>query len=329
MARDFAVSRLTVRHAVGNLVHQGILSRVQGRGTFFLGSGGEQVPTRMIGVIVTYINDYIFPSIIRGLQERLDAEGYAILLFGTGNDPAKEATAVETVLRRQVDGLIIEPTRSMLPSPNLERFRSLVGSGFPLVMVHATYDDLPGVSVEVDDVGGGEAVANHLADLGHRRIGEIIKMDDKQGSRRLQGVLNGLTHQGIPFDAAWCQFFTTETKRVVARRYAERLDETPVAERPSAVICYNDEIAVDLIQYLYALGLRVPEDVSIAGFDDSDLARAVPVGLTTVVHPKVAMGERLAELVLARVHGCSPEAVVFPATLVARGSTIGLKVVHN
>lgn len=321
IAERFGVSRLTVRHAVGNLVLQGLLSREQGRGTFYRGAATDAKPTKMIAFIATYINDYIFPSIVRGAQERLDREGYALLLFGTGNDPAKEAAAIETIRERKVDGLIIEPSRSMLPNPNVERLKTLIESGLPVVSVHARYDGLDVPAVEVNDVGGGELVAEHLAALGHDQVGMIMKLDDIQGSRRLQGFLAGATTHGLRFHAAWCRLFTTESKRTVARLYVERLVATPLADRPTAVFCYNDEIAIDLIQHLYRVGLSVPDDLSVVGFDDAPLAAALPMGLTTVVHPKVAMGERVAEWILDAIQGRPVVSEVFPSRLVARGTT--------
>jgi GntR family transcriptional regulator of arabinose operon len=209
----------------------------------------------------------------------------------------------------------------MLPNPNVERLRALKESGLPIVSVHAGYDGLDVPTVEVDDVGGGQAVAEHLAALGHRRVGLIMKLDDVQGSRRLQGFLSGAVARGIPFDARWCRFFTTETKRAVARRFVERWIGMSADERPTAVFCYNDEIAIDLIQHLYRAGLNVPEDVSVVGFDDAPLAEALPTGLTTVAHPQVAMGEQVAECVLDAIQGRPVLPQRFPAPLVVRGTT--------
>lgn len=324
LAEDFAVSRLTVRHAVGNLVQAGLLSRVQGRGTFYLGDVTQSRPTRLIGVVVTYMNDYIFPGIIRGIQQRLDPEGYGLLLFSTANDPHRERRAIRALEERHVDGLIVEPSRSMLPNANLHEFLDLTQEGFPIVMVNANYDGLTVPSVEVDDVRGGTLAGDHLADLGHRRIGTIVKMDDKQGIRRMQGFLAAITGHGLTFHADWCQFFTTESKDVVAQQYAQRLSASTLAERPTAVFCYNDEIAVDLISHLYAQDLKVPEDLSVVGYDDSDLARAVAMGLTTLVHPKVAMGERAAEIILQQIGHVDAASYIFAPSLVHRGTSVAL-----
>jgi GntR family transcriptional regulator of arabinose operon len=175
---------------------------------------------------------------------------------------------------------------------------------------------------EVDDVLGGQLVANHLAALGHQRIGLVIKMDDKQGIRRMQGVIGALSARGIVFSAQWCQFFTTESKRQVAGQYAQRLALVGADDRPTAVFCYNDEIAVDLISHLYRRELRVPEDLAVVGYDDSDLARAVAMGLTTVAHPKAALGERAAAMMLARINQQEVPDHVFVPTLIERGTTM-------
>jgi len=328
LAARFRVSRQTIRQAVGNLVTSGVLSREQGRGTFYRGEIRYRSPrkdsTKLVGVLVTYLGSYIFPHIIRGIEERLTAQGYAFVLQSTGNDHATEAQALDLLVEQGVDGLIVEPTRSASPNPNRHIYQELLTLGMPIVTTNASYDGVKTSAVLLDDVRGGCLATEHLIAMGHVKIGTIMKLDDKQGANRLQGMLAALSARGLVFQAQWARFLTADIRHNVAESYVEWLIANPPGERPSAVFCYNDEIAVDLISHLYAQDLKVPEDLSVVGYDDSDLARAVAMGLTTLVHPKVAMGERAAEIILQQIGHLDAASYIFAPSLVHRGTSVAL-----
>ncbi len=322
LARRFQVSRPTIRHAVGILVQEGWLSRQQGRGTFVLGPGrSPAAPSKLIGVIVTYINNYIFPNIISGIERRLAQDGYSLVLQSTGNRAERERTALETMRRRGVEGLIVEPSQSMLPAANRDEYRLLEQSGVPVLMLHTTYDEVPMVSVTLDDVAGGRLAARHLLDLGHQAIGLVMKLDDKQGPSRLEGFVAGMSERSVPFAARWTRLFTTATQEQTPGFYADLLEGADAAERPTAVFCYNDEMAARLIRELEARGLSVPGDLSVMGYDDSNLARIVNGGLTSIIHPKADMGYEAAARLLRMIRQERVEGYTFAPELVVRGST--------
>lgn len=305
LSQKFGVSRQTVRQAVGELVLEGLLERKQGSGTYVRvpqpqnGAGdAAQAGARIVGVITTYISDYIFPHIIRGIEERLRAQDYSPLLFSTQNDQTKERQALESLQGSPAAAVIVEPTKSALPNPNLDLYAALKERGIPVVMMHAGYDEWDAPVIRIDDRAGARLAVEHLAKLGHRRLGALLKSDDKQGLYRLQGLLEGIVQESLTLDADWLRFFSTETRDAAGALYAQRLVKTPPAERPTAVFCYNDAIASDLIRHLRDSGIRVPESVSVVGFDDSSLAVAAYPMLTTVEHPKFDMGVKLADLIL-------------------------------
>lgn len=328
LALQFEVSRQTIRQAVGNLVATGILSREQGRGTFFRGEWHDRVsehpPTKLVGVVVTYLNSYIFPHIVRGIEERLTAEGYALILQSTGNDAKREAHTVERLLQQGVDGMIVEPTRSAFPNPNRSIYRDLAAHDMPLVTIDSSYAGVSVPSVTLDDVQGGFIVAEHLLEMGHHHIGSLMKIDDMQGVNRFSGMISALNAHRTAFQADWTQFFTTDFRRDAVGEYVVRYMAGPPEQRPTAIFCYNDEVAVELIRQFHDAGIMVPRDLSVVGYDDSDIANAVPRGLTTVVHPKVEMGHAAAELLLRRLHpGSGPvEDKTFAPSLVVRGTVL-------
>jgi GntR family transcriptional regulator of arabinose operon len=328
LAAKFQVSRQTVRQAVGNLVALGILSREQGRGTFFRGEWpshiSEHASTKLIGVVVTYLNSYIFPHIIRGIEDRLSPEGYALIVQSTGNDVRRETRTLERLLQQRVDGIIVEPTRSAFPNPNRSIYQELVAGHFPLVTINASYPGVTAPSVELDDVHGGKLVTEHLLKMGHASIGAIMKVDDRQGVRRLSGMLSALNSGRVEFQSAWTHFFTTDSRRDIVREYVDAYIAAPIDQRPTAVFCYNDELAVELIKQLHERGIVIPRDLSIVGYDDSEIANAVPHGLTTVVHPKVDMGHAAAEILLGQLgrDRMLTEGHTYTPQLVERGTVL-------
>lgn len=328
LADNFAVSRQTVRQAVGELVAEGILQRKQGSGTYFQGMPTpvhepSESARHIIGVVTTYISDYIFPSIIRGIEERLSADGYSPLLFSTQNESAKERRALETLLARGVEGIIVEPTKSAVPNSNADLYAELQRRHIPVVLLHARYDDLPAPVIGVDDLLGATLATRHLLELGHTRIGAIMKIDDKQGVLRLEGFLQA----GGIFFHELISFYTTEGRAQVPEQYAERIAQMAVTDRPTALFCYNDAIAVDTIVKLRERGVAVPEDISVVGFDDSPLASIGYPPLTTIAHPKSIMDVRAADTILELIQNPTQPLQVasdylFAPLLILRESTM-------
>lgn len=326
LAKRFEVSRQTVRQAVGELVQKGVLERIQGSGTYYKESSETNVAarnTRIVGVVTTYISDYIFPHIIRGIEGRLSEHNFSPLLYSTQNNHARERRALEDILERGVDALIVEATKSATPNTNIDLYHQLAQRGIPVVMIHAKYPELQVPLIEVDDVEGGRLATRHLSGLGHKKIGAIMKLDDSQGVRRLEGFMDAVGELQLQFRANYLAFYSTEDESIVAESYAKRLAAMGQEQRPTAVFCYNDAIAAGLIRFLRNESIKVPNEIAVAGFDDAPIAALSHPQLTTISHPKVAMGIKSADVVLQCLDGNLPNPLVYtyPATLVQRGST--------
>lgn len=304
IAEQFQVSRQTVRQTFGELEQEGLLTRVQGKGTFVSAPqtqnrAGQELQT--IGLITTYISDYIFPHIVRGAEAALRSKGYRLLLSSTDNDKDKERESLGMMLSQPLSGLIIEPTKSAEGNPNLSYYLSLDLEGIPYLMINERYPELSCPALLVDDEAGGYLAAEHMIKLGHRRIAGFFKMDDLQGVKRLKGFLRAHRQYAVPVRPEAVVHYTTEEKAAKPFATALSLLQQQPGERPTAFVCYNDELAVQLLEAARQASMAVPDDLSVIGFDDSSLAIATEVKLTTLTHPKYDMGFAAAERLIAMI----------------------------
>jgi GntR family transcriptional regulator, arabinose operon transcriptional repressor len=334
LVKMFGVSRHTIRQAVGDLVHEGWLYREQGAGTFCSQPPSQDSPQihpsqskkigKNIGVITTYISDYIFPSIIRGIESVLTAEGYTLTLACTNNDVELEKQCLQTMLRRNIDGLIVEPTRSSNYNPNIHYYLELEQNNIPYLMINQYYSQLQPPHIVMNDELGGFIATEHLIKLGHERIIGLFKADDAQGVNRMQGFIRAFREHGLPFFPEMVISYTTEEMDTVLLENVKQFFVS--TEFPTAIVCYNDQLALQAVNILRDLGKNVPEDVSIVGYDDSFLAQASDIKLTTITHPKMKMGIDAANWIVSAVEktGDTANSIVYEPELVVRNSTTSL-----
>lgn len=336
LVKMFGVSRHTVRQAVGDLVHEGLLYREQGAGTFCAYQKNqtmEQTPFlihtsntngKNIGVITTYISDYIFPSIIKGIESHLTAQGYTLTLACTDNDVEKEKQCLQTMLSRNIDGLIVEPTKSSNYNPNIHYYLELEQNNIPYLMINQYYSQLIPPHIIMNDEHGGFIATEHLIKLGHEKIIGLFKTDDLQGVNRMQGFIRAFRENSLPFFPEMVITFTTEEQDNIVLERLENFFQTD--STPTAIVCYNDQLALYVLNLLRRLGLSVPEDISIVGFDDSSLAVATEVKLTSVNHPKMEMGIEAAKRIVSAVEKKNdrPQSIVYEPKLIVRNSTAPL-----
>ncbi|HOJ11851.1 MAG TPA: GntR family transcriptional regulator [Clostridiales bacterium] len=291
----FAVSRHTVRQAFGELAKEGWVYKEQGRGTF--ANYNKNIDHKgIIGVITTYISDYIFPHIISGIEEVLAKGGYVLALANTNNNKEKEAQHIMNFMEQNIVGLIIEPTRSAEENTNLHLLKEVESRDIKTIFINAAYPDYDSPYIIMDDVKGGFTATQHLLQTGHRKIAGIFKKDDLQGLKREEGYKKALKSFNITPDESIIGHYGTESKGTYPYIFAQKLVES--RERPDAIVCYNDEIAIKVVQAIRDRGLEIPDDISIIGYDDSALALASDIKLTTIRHPKKQMGEQAAHYLI-------------------------------
>ena len=266
----------------------------------------------LFGCILSDLHNPFFADVADGIEEAAVAGGYRALLSSAFLDPRREATAVETLLQLQVDGLIMLGPM-MGPGPIEDAARHL-----PVVVVGHETNSLMMDSVRNDDVAGAAAVVDHLVALGHRDIAHI-HAGSASGSRgRLHGYEAAMRHHHLDEHIRSVQGAFTEAGGRAAMR---SIVETGVL--PTAVFVANDFAALGGLDALDAAGVRVPQDVSVVGYDDITTSHSSRVALTTVAQPSVEMGRTAINLLTERFEGGRTEArhIVLPPRLVVRRTT--------
>jgi GntR family transcriptional regulator, arabinose operon transcriptional repressor len=321
LAQQFKMSRHTVREALGDLENQGWIRREQGRGTFCIYS--EKLSLKTIAVITTYISDYIFPTLIRGIEEILSCSGYTLVLANTSNDKGKEAQCLDNLLNQDIAGLIIEPTKSSEENTNISYFKEFKQREIPYIFLHAVYSDLDPAYIIMDDQKGGYMATKYLLQLGHREIAGIFKVDDLQGFKRKAGFEAALVEYNIVQKPEFLGNY--ETKQLLSYPYQFIKSILFKVPRPTAIVCYNDQIALKVMEAIRDEGLKIPDDISIIGYDDSSLAMASEIKLTTIKHPKAEMGRQAARFIMDMVEKRAEKPrFIYQPELVIRNSCRGL-----
>ena len=257
----------------------------------------------MIMVITTYISDYIFPYIIRGIEEILSQKGYGVILFSTRNEKEKEAEQLKKLLNYNIVGAIIEPTTSAIENVNSEYYMELNKKKIPYIMINSFYEGLNKSYVDIDDEKGGYLACKHLIDLGHKKIAAVFKEDDSQGIKRKNGYIKALEECNIDFDKTLVGSYKTFEEDFYPYAFVKNL-LSKGQDRPTAVVAYNDKIAVQIISAARELGLKIPEDLSIVGYDNEQIiASIINGGLTTIDHPKEELGKLVAKELLNIIEG--------------------------
>lgn len=323
LCQTYAVSRQTVRHALGILEEEGLISRRQGSGSYIRHRSSSS-DVRLIAVISSFIDDYIFPTILQDAQNTFARSGYSTLIYSTENRVSTEREILMELLNRSVSGILIEGSKSALPTPNEDIYRQLRAKGVPILFLHGTYSNLSGFPCIYDDnYTGGYKLANYLVRKGHRVLAGIFKSDDVQGPQRYEGMISALRDAGIPIpDTNICWYDTEARRSLIDNRDSSFIDSILQKRLGSAtaVICYNDEIAHALIQRALSRGKRVPEDLAVVSFDNSHYSQIGPVPITSLGHKGSRTGRLAAQTLLDMLNGQSVSSFALEWDLIERQS---------
>jgi LacI family transcriptional regulator, repressor for deo operon, udp, cdd, tsx, nupC, and nupG len=272
--------------------------------------------TYMVLVVLPDLANTFFSKILRGIEETLFEAGYGMIISDLDGSAEKEAHLATFTAAGRVDGAILLNGRLFGQGPDGEGQRARVA--IPLV---AVCEAIPGADIpqiEIDNRAASSRMTQHLASLGHRSIayvsgpvGNILERE------RFQGFKDGLEAVSLQFDPNLVipGDYTIEAGMAAGRDLLAR------SVRPSAVFCTSDEMAIGLTRTLLSAGLRVPEDVSVAGFDDIEFAAVAEPSLTTIHQPRRELGQAAASALIDLLQGRkSPKRIRLETALVIRDS---------
>ena len=323
VARLAGVSTATVSRvlnhpdAVRPQTRRGVMSAVEALG--YVPDGAARAlasrRTNTVAAVVPTVDNAIFARSLKAMQDRLFESGFALFLASSDYDFERERREVQALVIHGVDGIMLVGETH---DPSV--YRLLHRKGMPYVNVWVHHPDSPHPCIGFDNRLGAYQLANYLLDIGHRKIAMVAGITDgnDRAQARVDGVVDALTARGLAF----------APNHYVERQYeiADGREATggllDSESRPTAIICGNDVLALGVLFECRARGLRVPQDISVTGFDGMDISEQVDPPLTTVKIPAAEMGRRAADYLIARIENSPiPEKTRFDAQLVIRGTT--------
>lgn len=326
LAKKYNASRHTVRKALNLLSQEGKLSREQGVGTFV--KEKKKTETKNIGFVSISLHNYIFADIFSGIEETLHDNDYQVLLGNSKDDQEKEKEVLNKFLNKNVDGLIIEPARSAQNYPNINLLEKFYNNDIPVVILDSKFENNHFSYIWIDDVNGGYQATQYLIDMGHKNIGIIYKGIHLPGLRRFEGYKKALRDNDLPIyydnvkEYRISEFSNYENHRQQIKKFAEELMNSD--NPPTAIFCFNDQIAVLVKEIFNSWNMKVPEDISLIGFDNSELVKLSDISIASMAHPKIRAGRQAANIILDKIGNKRSEnlseEIKFSSKLIERNS---------
>jgi LacI family transcriptional regulator len=273
--------------------------------------------TKTIGVVIPDITNPFFGQAVRGCEDVLYTAGYSIFLCNTNEDPVKERGYLDMLVSRGVDGLLMFGARS-----SAEVLSSVVYDWIPIVAEDSPAQHSNTTVVEIDNVTGARLGTAHLLHNGRRRVGHLAGPAERLAAQhRLEGYRLALADAGLADDPA----LVVHGHPSIRGGYQAAL-KLIEGQHPTALFCYNDLMAIGAMIACRHLGLAIPQDLALVGFDDVAIASLVVPALTTIRVCQYLMGRTASELLLERLAGKeSPtKHVLFPVELIERDSSGGV-----
>lgn len=315
MLEHYHVARMTVRAALAELVSSGCLAKERGRGTFCVAV--PQQTKCSIDVMLDTSDNYFAPYFLSGISRVLDREGYQLVLNDTRDSLEMFEKLLPQIVSRGSSGIIIQPYRGvqMLSDGLLQELDRCQSIGTPIVTIDGKFRDLDFVGYMTDDVYGGKLATEHLIAMGHRRILGLFRSSYRDSVFRTRGYCRAMEEHSL-------------TPQILDADgdYQPALQALLQSRQITAIVCYNDLLAVDCYHLFAQIGVRVPEDVSLVGYDDTALATAALPQITSVTHPKDLMGEDAASCLLQMLRGETvvPRQHLYQPELIERQSVLRL-----
>jgi LacI family transcriptional regulator, galactose operon repressor len=292
--------------------------------------------TLTLGFVSADMADAFFGQTMRGFTDIARAQGYDVIITNSEEDPRLERRAVETMLQRRVDGLLLAPTEL----DKVRHLEAVLASGLPIVQIDRSVRGLAADAVLIDNVGAARDAVNHLIERGHQRIGlltagladgdpiaqlDAVATDPVHAQTPLSravGYLSALRSAGLPVEAPLIASASS------AARYADRAEAALAGllgqpDPPTAILAVDGTLTLCAFEAVQDSGFRFPDECTVLGFDDLDWTRIVRPRVTVVAQPAYDIGATAARRLLARLAGDAspPQTLLLETSLVVREST--------
>ena len=321
LAEKYGVSRRTVREALGILEKEGFIDRRRGSGTYVRQNKLPREKTMMIGVVVTYVSQYIFPAIISGIETELIKNGYTMKMSSTLNQVENERNILIDCLNKPVDGLIIQATKTNLRNPNIPLYKELSKKGIPYIFLNAYTPELKDAPYVVTDYySGGKQAIHYLVKKGHRNIAGIFGMSDYQSVERYKGYMDGLIERGLGIFSKRVSWYV-DTSKDVSFEGEFGVGFLDALDGCTALFCHNDLIAIKAIEFLEKKGMKVPDDIAVIGCDNSIYGELNKIKVTTLNNPIDEMARIATKQIVDMINGEPGQQIVLPMALIEKEST--------
>lgn len=270
-----------------------------------------------IGLIISDLQNPFYSKVAQGVEEAARARGYSTILVNTNEREEDERQAVRVLRSKRVDGMLIHPTQG-----NSEHILQLRREGIPFVLINRHIDEVNPDYIINNNQKGAYMAMRHLLELGHRRVLHISGPERISSVReRIIGYKQALSEFNIPFD----ERLLVHTLLDMQSAYETTLRVLRGGITPTAIYTYSDLLAIGALKALRELNLKVPDDISLVGYDDIDFAAFLEVPLTTIRQQMYEIGRQAVELLIGIIHDPSYQPgkyrIVLDPELVIRRST--------
>jgi GntR family transcriptional regulator of arabinose operon len=325
LAALYQISRDSVRQALALLASEGLIERVQGRGTFVSqppsnDSPVTQVKQKQIGLVLNRTSrTQLTMDLLVGVEQAAKSHGYNVSFTYTEGEQ-EQARDIARLRANNVSGMIIWTMGDITYDASIQQLQA---DHIPLVLMDRYFPGLAIDYVGSDNAGGGYRATEHLLILGHRRIGFVFAREETLQTtsvyERWQGYCKALQKYEVPYDET---LVVPDFRELQTGTHEGLVEFLQRPDRPSAIFAVNDYVALDVLQAAKALHLRIPEDLAVVGFDDMEFAAHVHPPLTTVVQQFIDIGLRAGTLLINRIEGIVgvPKHIELPTNLIIRES---------
>lgn len=331
LAQNYEVSRVTVRRAISDLVNEGFLRREDRRGTF-VADASRAVPwlphtgRRLIGVLLCRISNFFSERLLRGMDDASHEFNYSVAFASSDENPLRAAQQIERMADEGVAGFIMVPLAGENYRDINERlFEQVRSKGLPFVLLDCYVEGSGADTVVSDNFDGAYRATQHLIDLGHRHIAFLAYLPTSAVEERIAGYRKCLRDNGVaPSESLLRRVRPDQVKAAVK----DLLHEDP---KVSAIFCVNDSKAMLAWEAVREMGLRVPENVALVGYDNMYGSTGPGALLTTTDQPLYDEGKMACEMLFQRLEGLEgePRFAVLKSTLIEGHSTVAEIVARN